>query len=317
MPRVLVETVSAGGGSIAWVDDGGALRVGPHSAGVVPGPVAFGRGGTKPTVTDAHVALRRIAESRISGGISLNMAAARESVRALASMLSQNETRTAQAVIATADATMARALRRVSIERGIDPRTCTLIAFGGGGPLHACGLAELVGIERVLVPPHAGVLSALGLAITVERREAMGSVMRRLDEWADAERAALLDHLASSVATELKKRSWLARVRYVGQGHELDVPTTPKQARADLMSAFIQQHARRYGFTLPYPAEIVSVRHVAEGTGRLATLRRLPDKTPRRVRGPASIVLPDATLWVDKGWNARLLESGAWLMEQP
>src|SRR5258705_810916 len=170
LPRVLVETVSAGGGSIAWVDDGGALRVGPHSAGAVPGPVAFNRGGTQPTVTDAHVALGRISESRMSGGIALDVARARDSVSALARRLSDQPARIASAIVATADARMARALRRVSVERGIDPRTCALIAFGGGGPLHGCGLAELLGIKTIIVPPHAGVLSALGLAMAAERR---------------------------------------------------------------------------------------------------------------------------------------------------
>ncbi|MDQ3950103.1 MAG: hydantoinase/oxoprolinase family protein, partial [Gemmatimonadota bacterium] len=181
LPRVLVETVSAGGGSIAWVDDGGALRVGPRSAGVSPGPAAFGRGGTLPTVTDAHVVLGHIGAARLSGGLSIDAAAARRTIETLARQLDTSAERVAGAVIATVDATMARALRRVSVERGIDPRGCVLVAFGGGGPLHGCGLAERVGVERVLVPPFAGVLSALGLALAAERREAMASVMRPLD----------------------------------------------------------------------------------------------------------------------------------------
>lgn len=315
MPRVLVETVSAGGGSIAWVDDGGALRVGPHSAGAVPGPVAFNRGGTQPTVTDAHVALKRIAASRMSGGVSLNVEGACESVKALAAALHESEARIAQAIVATADATMARALRRVSVERGIDPRSCTLIAFGGGGPLHACGLAEMLGIERVVVPPHAGVLSALGLAMAAERRESMASVVKRLDEWTDRDRAALLSDLASQLPKELKKRSWFARMRYVGQGHELDVPVSPKDKRESLHEAFSKLHSQRYGFTLPYPAEVVSVRHVAEGTGRPAKFTREAKPATRRVVGPASVALPDATLFVERGWRARLLDMGAWLIE--
>jgi N-methylhydantoinase A len=317
MPRVLVETVSAGGGSIAWIDDGGALQVGPHSAGVVPGPVAFNRGGTKPTVTDAHVALKRITESRMSGGVALNSAAARESVSALARKLGDTDARTAQAIIATADATMARALRRVSVERGIDPRSCTLIAFGGGGPLHACGLADMLGIERVLVPPHAGVLSALGLAMAPERREAMASVMKRAEDWADSERMAMLASLAASIAKELelKKRTWLARMRYVGQGHELDVPLTPKQSRDALQAAFTTLHSRRYGFTLPYSVEVVSVRHVAEGVGRAVKLVRESRPAARRLVGPKSIALAGATLFVAKAWRGRLLDTGAWLLE--
>jgi N-methylhydantoinase A len=314
MPRVLVETVSAGGGSIAWVDDGGALQVGPHSAGVVPGPVAFGRGGSKPTVTDAHVALKRIAASRMSGGVSLNVEAAVKSIASLAKALGDTDARTARAVIATADATMARALRRVSVERGIDPRSCTLIAFGGGGPLHACGLADMLGIQRIVVPPHAGVLSALGLAMTPERRETMASVMRRLDDWEDSERQTLLGALAADMPKELKKRSWLARMRFVGQGHELDVPLTPKQSRDAMRSAFASLHEKRYGFTLPSRVEVVSVRHVAEGTGRAPKLRREAGRAVSTLVGPASLALSDATLFVEKGWRAKLAESGAWLL---
>jgi N-methylhydantoinase A len=316
MPRVLVETVSAGGGSIAWIDQGGALQVGPHSAGAVPGPVAFDRGGTKPTVTDAHVALGRIVESRMSGGISLNIDAARESVRALARQMKDSEARVASAIIATADATMARALRRVSVERGIDPRSCTLVAFGGGGPLHACGLAEMLGIDRVIVPPHAGVLSALGLAMTSERREGMASVMKQLDDWSRDDRAVLLKWLAAQIPKGLKKRGWFARVRYVGQGHELDVPLTTKQNNAMLREAFSTLHSRRYGFTLAYPIEIVSVRHVAEGSGRKPKLAREVRPAVRRLVGSKSLALSDATLHVAKGWRARLVDAGAWVLDR-
>jgi N-methylhydantoinase A len=321
MPRVLVETVSAGGGSIAWIDDAGALRVGPHSAGVVPGPVAFNRGGTQPTVTDAHVALGRITEARMSGGVSLDVDSARESVRALAAALRESEGRTAKAIVATADASMARALRRVSVERGIDPRSCTLIAFGGGGPLHACGLADALGIDRVVIPPHAGVLSALGLAMTPERRETMSSVVKRLDDWTGPARSALLD--------ELEERAWpedlmpgpearwsFARMRYVGQGHELDVPLEITHKRETLGSTFARLHQQRYGFTLPYAVEVVSVRHVAEGAGRKIKLARDAAAPVKRLVGPRSIALPDATLFVARGWRARLLEAGAWLVER-
>jgi N-methylhydantoinase A len=321
MPRVLVETVSAGGGSIAWVDQGGALRVGPHSAGVMPGPVAFNRGGTQPTVTDAHVTLGRITEARMSGGLSLDIEAARECVRALAASLRESETRVAQAIVATADATMARALRRVSVERGIDPRSCALIAFGGGGPLHACGLADALGIDRVIVPPHAGVLSALGLAMTPERRETMGSVMMRLDDWPDKSRDHLIDALADSAwpkaqSPQPRARATFARMRYIGQGHELDVPVAPRQTRAYLAKAFAALHGTRYGFTLPYAAEIVSLRHVAEGKGRAVKLSREARPAVRRIEGPRSVTLPDATLFVDNGWRAQLRPSGAWLLKR-
>lgn len=321
MPRVLVETVSAGGGSIAWVDDGGALRVGPHSAGAVPGPVAFARGGTMPTVTDAHVALGRIASERMSGGVALDVRAARQSITTLAAALKDKEDRIARAIIATADATMARALRRVSVERGVDPRSCALIAFGGGGPLHACGLADMLGITRVIVPPHAGVLSALGLAMTPERRESMASVMKQLDEWADKERAATVDALIAqawpkSQTPKPKTRTFFARMRYRGQGHELDVPFEPREVRATLTSSFAKLHQGRYGFTLTQPIEVVSVRFVAEGAGRQPKLAREPKPAVRLLNGPASLALSDATLFVARGWKAKLLDGGAWRLDR-
>ena len=314
MPRVLVETVSAGGGSIAWVDDGGALRVGPRSAGAMPGPVAFGRGGTEPTVTDAHVALGRITDARMSGGIALDAAAARASVGRLAARLKDGELRVARAIVATADATMARALRRVSVERGIDPRDCALIAFGGGGPLHACGLADAIGIRRVVVPPHAGVLSALGLAMTPERRETMASVMRRLDEWPDRDRQQAAASLVAPLAKHLRRRSVVLRMRYAGQGHELDVPMATGAKRAALASAFASLHQARYGFALDAPIEVVSMRAIAEGAGRDPKLGGGRSAT-KRVTGPKSIALPDATLWIERGWSARAT-GGGWLLER-
>lgn len=315
MPRVLVETVSAGGGSIAWVDDGGALRVGPRSAGAQPGPVAFGRGGTEPTVTDAHVALGRITGTRMSGGVSLDVAAARASVARIAAALKDTEARTARAIVATADATMARALRRVSVERGVDPRDCTLIAFGGGGPLHGCGLADMLGIGRIIVPPHAGVLSALGLAMTPERREAMASVMQPLVRWTDRDRRAAAASLTGAMPTHLRRRSVVLRMRYAGQGHELDVPMPPPSTRAALARSFAALHEARYGFTLGTPVEVVSMRAVAEGTGRDAKLGS-GRPSPRKSAGPASVELPDATLWIAKGWTGRALPGGGWLLER-
>ena len=315
MPRVLVETVSAGGGSIAWIDDAGALRVGPRSAGAVPGPVAFGGGGSQPTVTDAHVTLDRITETRMSGGLTLDVDGARASVGALARRLSDTPERVAAAIVATADATMARALRRVSIERGADPRDCALIAFGGGGPLHACGLADLLGIRRVIVPPFAGVLSALGLAMTSERRERMSSVLRRLDEWDDDLRRGLLEELARAMPPELSRYSWFARMRYAGQGHELDVPLAPKNTARTISAAFTAAHQARYGFTLATAIEVVSVRVVAEGKGRAVQLGRSGAPRPRSsVRGPRSVTLPDATLFVARGWSATMIGGNCWEM---
>jgi N-methylhydantoinase A len=237
-------------------------------------------------------------------------------------------------MIAAADAAMARALRRVSVERGLDPRTMVLVAFGGGGPLHACGLAERLGMTRVLVPPHAGVLSAVGLAAAPDRREAMASVMRP----ADALDAASLGSIVEAVATRAgiggERRTWV-RARYAGQGHELEVPVQAGDDGRSLAARFAELHDRRVGFTLPRGVELVSARHAAStpgpsprfargGTAAVPVERRADggslvidggDGAPARVHGPATIVLPDATVLVPAGWTARSLDVGGWMLE--
>jgi N-methylhydantoinase A len=338
LPRVLVETVSAGGGSLGWIDDGGALRVGPRSAGAVPGPVAFGRGGKEATVTDAHVALGNIAANRLAGAVQLAFAAARGAVEQLAMRLSSDVDRTANAMIATADAAMARALRRVSVERGIDPRGCVLIAFGGGGPLHACGLAEQLGMSRILVPPFAGVLSALGLAVAPPRRVAYASVMRPLSALDTGMLMALAEGLAkrtlgSETSGSREGERWtteyIMRVRYRGQGHELEIPFQPDESNATLTTRFAAVHNARYGFTLDVPVEAVSARCTRSGEAPAVQLARRGASTWRdaerlddgsvcdaTVRGRAVIALSDATLLVAAGWTARALPIGGWMLER-
>jgi N-methylhydantoinase A len=315
LPRVLVETVSAGGGSIAWIDDGGALRVGPRSAGSVPGPVAFGRGGTQPTVTDAHIALGNIRDARLSGGVKLDAGAARKAVGELAARLDAPMERVASAIIAAADASMARALRRVSVERGVDPRDCTLVAFGGGGPLHGCGLAEQIGVTRVLVPPHAGVLSAVGLALARERREAMASVMRRTDAGSDTSLKTLISQLAARLGGDSQwTHASTARARYVGQGHELDVPMPAGGDMLACGAAFETTHEALFGYRLQRPVEVVSLRHTVSGAER--SVRLTSDARPETLEGPVSLALPDATLYVAPGWTARTLSIGGWMLER-
>jgi N-methylhydantoinase A len=328
LPRVLVETVSAGGGSIGWIDDGGALRVGPRSAGAVPGPAAFGRGGTLPTVTDAHVVLGHITAVALSGGISLDVDAAHRAVGSLAEKLGATATRVARAMIDIADASVARALRRVSVERGVNPRDCVLVPFGGGGPLHACGLAEALGMQTIFVPPHAGVLSALGLAITPERRERMVSVLARadtLDRY--ALRAALLRAAEGVADGDGWQRSWTARMRYVGQGHELDVSAFEDDDGASLSNRFTALHAQRNGFTLQAPAEVIGVRHVASGAAHPVEFARnhvsewntataIDDGGvfSAHLAGPAVVVLEGATLRISDGWSGEPHETGGWML---
>ncbi len=327
LPRVLVDTVSAGGGSIGWIDDGGALRVGPRSAGAVPGPAAFGRGGTQPTVTDANLVLGRIVAHRMSGGVKLDVAASRRAVAALSDRLGASTERTAQAMINIADAEMARALRRVSVDRGVDPRGCVLMAFGGAGPLHACALADLVGTSRILVPPHAGVLSALGLAMAPERRESATSVMERTERLDAARVRALADALAAQVDGAV--RAWTARSRYEGQGYELDVPCAPGDDGAAIAARFTERHVARYGFVLDRAVEVVAMRHTASSHAEAVRFARhgaptwndrdlVDDGAPCSavVAGEAVITLPDATLYLAPGWTARALNIGGWLMER-
>jgi N-methylhydantoinase A len=328
LPRVLVETVSAGGGSIGWVDDGGALRVGPHSAGALPGPAAFGRGGTRATVTDAHVVLGHITAAALSGGVQLDVDAAHAAIATLAARLAVAPPRLAQAMVDIADACVARALRRVSIERGVDPRECVLVPFGGGGPLHCCGLAEQLGMRRIFVPPHAGVLSAVGLAITAERRERLVSVLTPACDLTEAALAELLGDLALHLrAPAAWTRRSVARMRYAGQGYELDVPAAPGDTGACLASRFGELHAQRNRFTLEVPAEIVGLRHVVTGPAHDVRFTREGDGVwdttrprdegrfyPVQSIGPTVIALPAATLRIAPGWIGTPHESGGWML---
>ena len=211
LPMVDLQTVGAGGGSIVWRDAGGALRVGPESAGADPGPACYGRGGTRPTVTDANLLLGRL-PARLAGGLELDRAAAERAFEGIDP---------AEAV-EVVNAEMLRALRLVSVERGHDPRELALVAFGGAGPLHACALADELGIETVVVPAAAGVLSALGLAAADERRDAVRSYVCPLDE-----------------AGELPDEGE-AELRYRGQSFELAVPL-----QSDLPAAFHRAHEAR------------------------------------------------------------------------
>jgi N-methylhydantoinase A len=266
LPMVDLQTVGAGGGSIVWRDAGGAVRVGPESAGADPGPACYGRGGERPTVTDANLLLERLPD-RLAGGVELDR---RSAERAFAGI------DPAQAV-AVVNAEMLRALRLVSIERGHDPRDFALVAFGGAGPLHACALAEELGIGTVLVPEAAGVLSALGLAVSDERRDRVESYVGPLEE-------------AGELPTEGE-----ADLRYQGQSFELTVPLD-----ADPAEAFHRAHEARYGYADPArPVELVAVRTADVRPGPEL---RLPPAKPLEASGPALLELPGATCWIPPGW---------------
>ncbi len=279
LPSVDVHTVGAGGGSIAWRDSAGALHVGPESAGADPGPACYGRGGTRPTVTDANLLLGRL-PARLAGGLDLDRGAAE---RALAGL-------EAAAIVDVVNSEMLRALRVVSVERGHDPRELALVAFGGAGPLHACEVAEELEIRTVLVPEHAGVLSALGLVASDERRDSVRSHLCPLRE-----------------AGELPADGQ-AELRYRGQSFELTVPLGP-----DLEEAFHRTHEERYGFAeRDREIELVAVR-TAEI--RPAPSLRLHASERREAVGPEVVELPGATCWVPEGWAGRTDEHGTFVLE--
>jgi N-methylhydantoinase A len=266
LPTVDVHTVGAGGGSIVWRDPGGALRVGPESAGADPGPACYGHGGTRPTVTDANLLLGRLPE-RLAGGLELDREAAE---RALAGIDPSD-------VIAAVNAEMLRALRVVSVDCGRDPQEFALVAFGGAGPLHACELADELGARTVLVPDTAGVLSALGLVASEERRDFVRSYVGPLAEAGDL-----------PVDGE-------ADLRYAGQSHELTVPLG-----GDVAESFHHSHETRYGYAdRDRAVELVAVRTAEIRPGPDFAL---PAGAPLDVTGPARVDLDGATCWVPPGW---------------
>jgi N-methylhydantoinase A/oxoprolinase/acetone carboxylase beta subunit len=303
-PALDVHTIGAGGGSIARIDPGGALVVGPHSAGADPGPVCYGRGGVDATVTDANLVAGRIPADAAFGGLRLDTGAA---VRAL-----DQAGVTADGVTAVVDANMERALRAVSVERGVDPGRLALVAFGGAGPLHACALAEALGMPAVVVPARAGVLSAVGLLTAPRRRDVVRSWPNPQDQTGLAEALALLGKEAAALVgpgAEATTVETALDCRYRGQSHELTVPS---------VGEFHDEHRRRNGYARPEePVEVVALRAVATrpptvAAAELPAVARLAGE----VRGPAVIAEPDCTIWVADGWVAQAGADGALLMQR-
>lgn len=275
LPMADIHTIGAGGGSLARLDPGGALRVGPESAGADPGPACYRRGGTEPTVTDAHLVLGHLLAEFPLGGLSqLDLDAARDAVRRIADPLRLTVEEAALGILDVADAAMERAIRVMSVERGHDPRRFALLAFGGAGPLHAVSLARRLAIPQVLIPPTAGVLSALGLLLAEVGHETSQGIVRPLRSVPTAELAALLDRLRARAEEELVghgapreavRSASVAALRYAGQAHELDVPVPPREVGpawvAELEAAFHEAHAVRYGHAAPDESvELVALR---------------------------------------------------------
>jgi N-methylhydantoinase A len=339
-PTVDVHTVSAGGGSIASADTGGALRVGPRSAGADPGPAAYGKGGTEPTVTDANLLLGYLRDGAELGGgeVVLDRARSEEALSELGSRLGMDAVQTALGVVEVANAEMVRALRVISVERGLDPREFALVAFGGAGPLHACALADELSIATVLVPRASGVLSALGLAISDLRRDLVAphpAAFDGIDRDAVEEAFAALEEQA---ARELEGAACTraADVRYRRQSFELTVAAGDWEG---LEERFHTEHERRHGYAMPgEPVELVAVRVTATVEVASPELTEEPgsgaepagERDARfgdealavpvydrgalgagdELEGPAIVELAEATCVVRPGWRGRVDDTG-------
>jgi N-methylhydantoinase A len=336
LPMVEVHTVGAGGGSIAWRDAGGALRVGPRSAGADPGPACYGRGGEQPTTTDANLLLGYLdSDSPLAGGVRLDRGAAEEAVGGLASELGLPAGEAAAGIARVANTGMAQAVRVVTVERGIDPRELALVAFGGAGPLHAAAIADELGMTKVVAPVASGVLSALGLVVSERRRDLVESVLLSGDSLTRDEVAATVRRLGERGREELGEPAAELRatyeLRYAGQAFELAIDGELEPEPAELRKAFDFAHSERYGYEDPdAELELVTVR-VAAATGgaglRPAEPEQAEERPARRAvfdgeelearvlgagraeaEGPAIFELPGSTLVVPPGWRA---ESGA------
>ncbi len=348
VPMVDMHTIGAGGGSIARLDEGGMLQVGPESAGAAPGPVCYGQGGMEPTVTDANLVLGRLLPDAFLGGrMHLDRTAAHAALAVLGQAMGCSAEEAAAGVIRVANAHMARALRVISVQRGIDPRGHTLVSFGGAGGLHVCALADALGMRRALVPAHAGVLSALGMLVTQPGRQLFRTWLRRLDVLSDAEVTRRLDALADEGRQSLREEGiadgameagYSLDVRYCGQSATLNVPW---EGVAACRQGFRERHRQRYGHSLDLPLEVVNLRVALQARGEPVTWETEPpapgdrqDTTTQawgigrpvpvtarvgllpgaRLHGPALITETVATTWLAPGWSCEADRAGNLLL---
>jgi N-methylhydantoinase A len=339
LPMVDVHTVGAGGGSIGWRDAGGALRVGPRSAGADPGPACYGHGGSEPTVTDANLLLGNLAaDSTLAGGVRLDLEAARSAVASLSDSLGLGELETAEGIVRVANQEMVRALRVVTVERGIDPRRFALLPFGGAGAMHAAAIAAEMGVERILCPRAAGVLSALGLCASDRRRDTTRTVMLSGPDFTAERVAAEVDELVTRLDGGLDAEPEVVyELRYAGQAFELPVPGSAHPDPGDLAARFEREHERRYGHRDPDgEVVLVHIRLALVAPGPRPQTAAAPEgrleESSRQVRldgdwvetpvlrgepaagleaeGPVVFELPEATFVVPPGWHAEVDAGG-------
>ena len=335
--------VSAGGGTVAWLDEAGQLRAGPRSSGSLPGPACYDRGGVEPTVTDANVVLGKLNPTSLLGGrMPIDRSLASRAFGRLSRRTGAGIVETASGVVRLVNDAMARAISIVSVERGLDPRDFTLFAFGGAGPLHACDLAEDLGISRIFVPTHAGLFSAYGLIVgDLERTftaPVMGERTTLRRDFRALEQSARRQMESDGLPRYSTRRYFEAR--YVGQSHELLLPYGDS---TDIRKSFELKHKRSYGYSTTDAIEVVNIivkltssvgRKVGLPSETLATVR--PQRRQRRVwvrgqfsevdvrtrealqrgaggRGPCMIEEYDSTLLVNPGWRWRVVEQGVLL----
>jgi N-methylhydantoinase A len=340
LPMVDVHTVGAGGGSIGWRDAGGALRVGPRSAGAEPGPACYGRGGTEATVTDANLLLGYLSsDSDLAGGVALDVDAARRAVAALGGQLGLGEVETAGGIVRVTNQEMIRALRVVTVERGVDPRGYALLPFGGAGPMHAAALAGELEITRIVCPRASGVLSALGLIAAGHRRDTARTVLLSTDEITADRVAGEVKALSEPLLAGMEDAELevVYELRYRGQAFELPIPGDPAPDPDRLAEDFAREHESRYGYRDPQgKLELVTIRVAAlepgpeprpraAGGGRLSESQRdarfggawVETRVLRGepeagfgAEGPCVFELPEATLVLPPGWVASVDEAG-------
>ena len=298
MPMLDIHTIGAGGGSIAYVDEGGAFRVGPQSAGASPGPAAYGRGGDLPTVTDANIVLGRLLPGDFLGGaMKLDATAAERVIATLAARLGLPLLDTAEGVLTILNANMANAIRSRTLQKGIDPRGFALVAMGGAGPLHAAEVAAMLAIPEVIVPPFPGITSAMGLLVTDLKYDAVLTLFQTSGQFnlsrINADLAAMQNHLAGRfaadrIAPDAVSYARIGDLRYVGQGYELKVPipngSVDDASMAQVLDAFHAAHAAEYGHAFPQnPVEVVNLRVIGRGA--------MPRLTPGRAAPGGSLEL--------------------------
>ena len=356
VPMIDIHTIGAGGGSIAYVDEGGAFRVGPRSAGASPGPACYDQGGQEATLTDANVVLGRIDPDRFLGGeMRLDRDAAVAAVQRLGERLGLPLLEAAEGIVTIANANMSGAIRSRTVQKGHDPREFALVAFGGGGPMQAAEVAESLGIPEVIVPPYPGITSAMGLLTSDLKYDQMRTVF--MTEGAiDGDR---LDRDLASAAEELRGRLRDDGVaddeievaagldcRYVGQGYELRIPLPEERFTADALEQFHSQHEQEYGHAFRDPIEIVNLRVTAYG--KRPRIQQLPSgggngvnpllgegesvfggtayatryfergllPVGESIDGAAVIFQRDATTVVPPGWTARVDSSGSLVLSR-